>query len=125
MDVKVDVGDNLTSLLERLAQQIGTTADQVFPWYVAQVWYDGVFTIAILVLFLVILLSVFCIGLWRFSRDNNDDIGAGMAVVSSVLLVLLFIIGASEGKIAATKILNPNYHAVSMLSQDIGKLTGK
>ena len=63
MDVnaKVDIGQNLTSLLERLAQQIGTTADKVFPWYVQQAYIEGVTTlvaVAVLLIASIVTLSI-------------------------------------------------------------------
>ena len=39
--VSVDLGDNLTNLIEQLAIQIGTTADKIFPWYVQQQVIEG------------------------------------------------------------------------------------
>jgi len=47
-NVSVDVGQNITGLLEKLAVQMGTTVDKVFPWYVNQAYIEGCTTILLM-----------------------------------------------------------------------------
>lgn len=41
MNTQIDVGKDIADLLEKLAQQIGTTVDKVFPWLITQAQIEG------------------------------------------------------------------------------------
>jgi hypothetical protein len=129
MDVnaKIDIGSNLTSLLERLAQQIGTTADKVFPWYVQQAYLDGVVSIvAWAVVFSVSLLAVTCgvlRGEWKYGEPGN--LAAVLTILGGGCLVVSVALGMLGGSGAVTKVLNPQYHAMQMLTRDVGRLTAR
>ena len=124
MDVKatIDVGQNLTSMLERLAQQIGTTADKVFPWYVQQAYLEGITTLVAVAVMLVVTVVALAVSLPRAMRDDNSAAGP-VAVISGILLIALLTIGSFESIGAVRQIANPNYYAMKMLTQDIGRLT--
>lgn len=97
MDLKasIDVGQNLTQLLEKLAKQIGTTADKVFPWYVGQSIIEGYTFFALLCIALIIG-SVLLITSYKKERvDRNGDptiwlipfiVGCIFIFVSSIVL---------------------------------------
>jgi hypothetical protein len=123
MDVNatIDVGKNLTSLLERLAQQIGTTADKVFPWYVQQAQLEGVTALVAVCALLVISTAILAISLPIAVRDGNS-VAAPVAFVSGLVLLAVLGIGTFESVEAVRKISNPNYYAMKMLTQDIGRL---
>ena len=124
MDINVDVGLNITSMLERLAQQIGTTADKVFPWYVHQAYLEGITTLCALGVFWLLAITLICVGLRKadFDEGNRHAVitGIGCALAVFVLLPTSF-----DGTTAVRQILNPNYYAMKMLTSDIGKLTRK
>lgn len=128
MDVSVDIGGNLTSLVERLAQQIGVTAEQVFPWYVQQAYIEGCVFLILFAAILVLAISLFTWGAFRFDKE-----GFGNALPSASFFLLLagglmlfgLLMSAATGLSSAiTKVANPNYHAMKMLTRDIGKLRG-
>jgi fumarate reductase subunit D len=127
VNAKVDIGGNLTSLLERLAQQIGTTVDKVYPWYVQQAHNEGITALIAFVLLLLIAMTFFLIGFAAVGSENREkrDLGGGMAFVSGLVLILLLTFGVFEAVTAVRKIMNPNFYAMGMLTNDIGKLTGK
>lgn len=125
MDINatVDVGDNITGMLERLAAQLGTTAGKVFPWYVQQAYLEGVTTLYALGLFLAVSLALLAI----FARsaklsDEGPNVPA-LACIAGGLLLFFSVMGtALEGTDAVRKIANPNYYAMKMMTQDIGRL---
>jgi len=75
MEGKIDVGHNIVNLVTGLANQIGTTADKVFPWYVQQQYIEGVFFVTILAL--IFFVSVFsCLFSWKgadFEHGNTKS----------------------------------------------------
>ena len=40
-NVSIDLGKNMTMLVQQLASQIGVMADKVFPWYIKQSVLEG------------------------------------------------------------------------------------
>jgi hypothetical protein len=126
VDINVDVGRNLTSLVERLAQQIGTTADKVYPWYVQQAYLEGVSSLVTLSLFLLVFGTIFAACLRKADfRDHQFNRYAFMCLIAGAISFFTLLIGAIDGTEAARKLMNPNYYAVKMLTRDIGQLTGK
>lgn len=124
VEASVDIGNNLTSLLERLAQQIGTTADKVFPWYVQQAYLEGVTALVVLAIFLCILVPIFVVCAKKFNIEEFSIANIG-AAVSGFALLLCLVIGGVEGADAVRKIVNPNYYAMQMLTRDVGRLAGR
>lgn len=126
MDIKasVDIGDNITGLLEKLAAQIGTTADKVFPWYVQQAQLEGITCLAALGLFGLVALIIFLLNIRKADLENGNRYAAG--VVISAGLGFFVVFGFSvEGVDGVRKILNPNYYAMKMMTRDVGRLTGR
>lgn len=120
----VDIGKNITELVEKLAHQIGTTADKVFPWYVKQQVVEGVMFFALdlcallmgMVLFFVFLRKA---DFTKETRQNVFTIIGGIIMAGAGLILLLW---ATD---AATKILNPNFFALKAMTGDMAKLLGK
>jgi hypothetical protein len=127
MDVNVDVGKNLTSLLERLAEQIGTTADKVFPWYVQQAYLEGATTFVGIAFFLLLssVLFIWSVKKADFSGGDLNNRYAIIFVASCVMSFFSLIGTAFEGIEAARKMLNPNYYAMSMLTRDVGRMVAR
>jgi hypothetical protein len=123
--MELDIGKNLTGLLERLAGQIGTTADKVFPWYVQQAYLEGLTALVGVALAVTIAASLF---FWSFKRANFNDEGnhfaplcIGSGISLAVSIVAVFIVGIESTR----KLINPNYYAMQMLTHDIGRMVGK
>jgi hypothetical protein len=121
-NVTVDVGQNITELIGKLAAQIGTTADKVFPWYVNQSVLEGWGTLAVLATVLVLAVTLVCFGLIKQDLDDPDW-RIFLAVFGGVALFFWIIIACSSIPDSVTKIANPEYHAMKMLVSDISKLT--
>lgn len=124
VEASVDVGTNLNSLLERLAQQIGTTADKVFPWYVEQAYLQGVTTLWAIGLALVIGAVVILLTHRKadFGNGNSAAVLCGCAMpVLALALLAAFVLGPQQVR----KIINPQFYAMTMLAEDIGKMRGR
>jgi hypothetical protein len=69
--VALDVGENITMLIEKLAAQIGTTVDQIFPWYVKQQVVEGYTAVAIVLGFLALSAILIMVGIGLFARSDK------------------------------------------------------
>jgi predicted membrane channel-forming protein YqfA (hemolysin III family) len=111
----IDIGDNQTQLLGKLAAQIGTTADKIFPWYVKQQVFEGwlhLLTAVTLLVFFAILIRI------NFRKADFGGDGNRHAVVLFISSVALFISLSNF----VTQIVNPNYHALQAITSDMAKL---
>ena len=134
MDVnaKIDVGDNITVLLEKLAAQIGTTADKVFPWYVKQQVLEGHIwmSLSLSALFLGAILAIASWGKADFDGPGNRyfmlaGFGVVLFVFGFIFSVFGFIFSVFGAQGAITQIINPNYYALKSMTSDMAKLIGK
>ena len=120
----VDIGDNITILLEKIAKQIGTTADKVFPWYVKQQILTGY-------LFLIIdgiaLLLGGCLMFSFYGKAdwNNGNRYVIFTIVGAVILFSALVGVAAGASKAITQIYNPEFHALQTLVKDMSQLTGR
>lgn len=120
----VDIGDNLTQLLEKLAHQIGTTADKVFPWYVQQQILSGIVG-------LIWTAVIFAIGLFLYRAAINKAEWSDynrytfFSVVGVVIMSLAFICIMFNTEDSIKQIMNPNYYALKAMTNDMAKLLGK
>lgn len=122
MDVTLDVGKNITGLIQQLATQIGVTADKVFPWYVKQSMIEGYsFFIISMVIVIIALTFLFVSTFKRFSGDTKS----ALAAISGVLFFFVLFANCLGGAEHYSKIANPEYHAMKQMTYHIGKMTGK
>ena len=121
MEGKVDIGQNIADLVTGLAQQIGTTADKVFPWYVQQQYIEGVFFVVViaLIIFISASLCLFSVKGADFENGNTKAVVFIAAGVIGALAIFVFILG---GRHAISQIINPNYHAVHCMLKDFSNL---
>jgi hypothetical protein len=117
----IDIGKNLTSLIERLAQAIGTTADRVFPWYVQQAQIEGFTTLIGFGVAIAILIPTVVIAVWR-ADYNSGNVASVVSAISGFALALTMFFGAFECTEAVRQVMNPNYYAMKMLTRDLGRL---
>lgn len=120
----VDVGDNIINLIRQLAEQIGTTTDKVFPWYVKQQVIEGwAFFVTCGLSFVV---GVILVALtwkkcdWVYSKGLIPFCIIGI-IFSLVALVISFLLGGDF----AAKILNPEFYALKSMVSDMSKLLHK
>lgn len=118
----VDIGNNITALLEKLATQIGVTAEQIFPWYAKQSVIEGyMFFVVAIPLFIsgVIISSLF----WKKADWKNGNEYLVITVVAVAITAISGMALAGESVESVSKILNPEYHAMSSLMADLGRLS--
>lgn len=124
INAKIDVGNNVTALVEKLAGQIGTTADKVFPWYVQQAQVEGWTTIMALAVALVVFGFVFVILVWKADYEKGNA-PAVLSVISGIALAFTVAGVFFDGTEAVRKIQNPSYYAMTMMTRDIGRMVGR
>ncbi len=130
MDINatIDVGDNITGMLEKIAGQLGTTADKVFPWYVQQASIEGWTALAFLTIAILIFLPTFLVSIRMAKspeREDGPNASFFVCIVAGCILFFTFLLGGMEGTEAVRKIMNPNYYAMKMMTRDIGNLVRK
>lgn len=119
--VELDIGKNMIDLMEKLANQIGTTLDKVYPWFVRQQIIEGLCWIVIpsllIFLFLILLKK-------NFRKADWDDmnINALVSVLSITLILIFGILLLIKLPNFLPQILNPNYYAIQDMSTMIGRL---
>lgn len=119
----VDIGKNITEILEKLAHQIGTTAEEVFPWYVKQQVLEGwlylVTDAVAFVLGLVFLLGFFSKADWKSEGWNRYAVLSVIGAVVTTIAFGFFIFGFSN---SVMHINNPNYYALKSMINDMARL---
>jgi formate-dependent nitrite reductase membrane component NrfD len=124
VNASIDVGKNITSMLEKIADKIGTTVDKIFPWYVKQEYISAIMSLFEIILAIVIgsIMLKMC---YKKASFKNHDINIYFTIIGFVLLIvgiLCLIFGLSG---IVTGIMNPEYHALQSLVSDMSKLVGK
>jgi len=118
--LELDVGQNLTELLQRLAEKIGTTTDKIFPWYVKQQVLEGYTSIVII---LSLLTASIMIMAYNYKKANWSDSGfnqhSTITLAGSLVAVMIIFALILNGSEYITQILNPNYHALHNLLKDL------
>lgn len=124
VSASIDIGQNLTTLLEKLSAQVGTTADEIFPWYVQQQIIEGY-------LWMGVSLSVFFLGVVLIMATkkkadfDNGNLSAVFLCIGVVLGIFGFTLAVLGAKGAISQILNPNYWALKSMTSDMARLIGK
>jgi hypothetical protein len=124
MELTVDVGKNITGLVEQLAQQLGVAADKVFPWYIQQAYLQGITEGVALIGALVFFGALFSIAIKRADFDDGN-MWTPVCIVSGVAFVLALAMTFIAGPQQVRKVINPQFYAMQMLADDIGKIRGK
>lgn len=118
INAKVDVGNNLTSLIEKLATQIGVTADKVFPWYVKQQVIEGFVFVGVTISLLILFGAVFFYSFKKADFENGNRYIVTTIGGAIFFLITLFVTAFCFGD-AVAQIMNPEYAATHQLLQDI------
>ena len=124
MDVSVDAGPNITSLLERLATQIGITVDKVFPWYVQQAQLEGTVTVVAILVALLVFGVAFTLSV-RKADYKDGNFAAVLSVFTGIALGVSVLLVPLSGLDGYLKTVNPNYYAMKMLTHDLGQLSAR
>lgn len=119
MKAELDVGPNLSQLLEQLASQIGTTVDVIFPWFVRQQVIEGITFLVILVVIVMISTAGLIVSLKKTKGEDAWLVGSMMGIL---VLALSTLVGAIGSQQAISQIYNPEFHAVKELTRQISLL---
>jgi hypothetical protein len=123
----VDLGNNVSSLLQKLADKIGITVDKIFPYYVKQAKIEG-YTILITVLTIFTLLITTEIILRTKNRKfrakikqedrylyRDTSILEGFEIANVICLAVIVIVGVISIQYIFGHIANPEYYAMQNL----------
>lgn len=121
--VSLDTGENITKLLEKLANQIGTTVDKVFPWYVKQAIIEG-YTFFIVLGITLIIGSVVVLVTRKEAifKEYEWNFYATVNLIGYIILGINIAILAFGAGYNIAKIINPEYHAMSDITNQLGRL---
>jgi len=114
MNVSIDVGNNTAQMLKGLADKLGLTVQQVFPYFVKQEIINGIEGVLAYLLF--VLLSL--VGLrWAQKEYKKNPVEEFefirfFCVCLLIVSTIIFILGNSIGEI-----VNPQYYAIKDIVQ--------
>lgn len=123
-NLSLDVGPNITNLIQQLASQIGVTAEKVFPWYIKEAVIDGYSALAICVLLFVISLILLVIGLVK-DKFTGETWGCIPSAIGIFGLVIWLVVLCSSLQFTMNAIYNPEKIAMTRMIGDISRLSGK
>lgn len=127
MNTQIDVEKNIADLLEKLAQQIGTTVDKVFPWLITQAQIEGYIDLITNILFIIssIVVGWTLLNLYKKynSNDYDDDFKSVVTATGSIFSGVIFIVSIMVFMINLStyvgKITNSNYYALQYITSMI------
>ena len=108
----IDIGKNITALLEKLAAQIGVTVDKVWPWLIKQQVIEGWMFVLILAAVVSVALPSFLAGAVLMRKSSEEVLPFALTLVSGLLLMACLFVGVGGLSSAVTKINNPEYAAL-------------
>ena len=123
-NVTLDVGKNITGLIQQLATQIGTTADKVFPWYVKQSVFEGYANLGMTCVLVVICFIISGLSFYIANKTKNKEWLGGNIIAGGLFIITLMFTCANISE-TITKIKNPEYHAMKNITTDIGRMVNK
>ncbi len=121
INASIDVGKNITGLIEKLAHQIGITADKVFPWYVKQQVIEG-WSFIIISSLLNIIFAITFIYNYKNIRKKDDDKYIMMSIFIGLILTATISITSFDFNVHLNQIFNPEYGAMKAMISDFSKL---
>ena len=119
VNASIDIGKNITSILEKLADKIGTTVDKIFPWYIKQELYSSYISICVMIFVL------FASGITMYKTNKNSDwneasnINNWIVTISGIIFTITLLVFIFSITSNITTILNPEYAAMKRLFSDM------
>jgi hypothetical protein len=124
-NVSIDIGENTTSLIEKLAQQLGMTVEQIYPYYIKQAWLEGILPTCasgfLMVVWFIVVGSIFGSSYldWKEKGVYEGELLVGTGIVGTIVFLVISMWMVS----AITRFLNPEYHAIQEIIHAISTLT--
>ena len=123
--MELDIGKNMVDLLEKLAVNIGTTADKIFPWYLNQQFIEGCLLILMPLILIIGFGSILLIFKRKADFGYNWNTEAYVVLMSAVIVSISFLVFILSIGQSVSQVFNPEYHAFKTLTYDLSKLLGK
>jgi uncharacterized membrane protein len=121
-------GEKATEILEKLSKALGTTVEKVFPYYVKQKKYEGIYYTAGII-FSIVLLFIMTIFLYKQflkkEKENSDSYTTFGVFTIIVFIIFLFtsIVGLCQIPSWMVQIQNPEFEAIQQIVIDAKNLT--
>lgn len=122
MNVSVDLGDRAATVLQRLADQIGVTVDQVLSWYVKQQLIIGWVQLVVPWAVFVICMITSRIYFTKACCQSGDDTYEVVTAILFAFCVIAAVLGLILLSPSLERVLVPEAHAVRALFIDLGRL---
>lgn len=125
--VSVDIGSNISNLLEKLAVTIGTTVNDLYPYYVTKVKTEALANMLALGIADFFGLIVVIIGVVLYMKYYDTcgkwyDIGVISAVIGSVFLFFAVFFSFVTLPSLYTQYINPVPYAISDMAKSVQKI---
>jgi len=134
INVSADIGQNLTGLVTKLAEQIGVTADKVFPWYVKQQVIEGWCMVLIPAAFILVGIIALIPGLIMLCKEDPlkstrgyaeypvNVVGTIISISAGFILLCSIVVVSASLSTAISQIKNPEYFATKCFLRDVSNL---
>jgi hypothetical protein len=124
--VVIDIGENITKVLDVLSSKLGTTADHLMQVYVRQTMIEG-WGFMIMSLLFIIILSV---AIFFFNKKANFGVNdwnfhatiVFVCFLAAFITIIVFVCNATD---AYSKIVNPEAYAFQYFTKNVGTLIGR
>jgi hypothetical protein len=117
---EVDIGERIDIALRQVADKTGATVEHVFPWYVKQQVIEGSGLLLGATVCFVITARLAYKQYARVEENVNKYLPTAMAYAFAAIVSGLVL--ALSGNQLLSKILNPEYHALTNMIADLAKL---
>ena len=125
--VIVDVGSNITNLVQKLATQIGITADKIFPWYIHQAMMVGTIKLTAGLLLTTAFLGTMVWGIRSVNKlprkwDTDFTPWYPIVIISGICGTIALVVTCICLPDCVSQIFNPQYWAVHAIMRDVAHL---
>lgn len=120
----LELGERTISIFEKLANQIGTTVENVFPWYVKQQLLEGWLFLGIFLLIIIVCFIIISKTYSKATFSPEPDRYGIASIISIFCLIFILIVLLCIAPEVLTKIINPKLLALQEIIIDARKLIG-
>lgn len=125
-NLTLDIGKNITELIEKLATALGTTSANVFPWYVQQVYLESLFYVVTISLVFLTTCILFVISIKKSVFEENGINRYGvysifLGIIGIIFLITICVVFPRD----IANIINPQYQALQKIIADMSGLIPK
>jgi hypothetical protein len=122
-----NVGEQINSVINNLADKLGVTANKLYPVLIKQSYVDGIFSILSCILGLAMVLSVPIVTRLIMKKDKDgeyfakywDDGWVGYWIGMGTIGIAGFLIMGCSFQNAITALINPDWYALQLILDKI------